>query len=398
MITEPIGKEEQMDGSIEEYLMESLVSCEKCHLCNTDCPVCDHRVTHGSFGINRAIYYGMKWKRFTNELRDLVYSCTTCGRCAATCKQVSRALPLVEVFEKAREFLLVEKMIGPMPDQRNVLKNIYRNGNPWGFPPQERTKWAEGLDVFYASQKNNVEILYYVGCATSYDPQSQKIARNLSKILKRAGIDFGILEKEQCSGSEAKRMGETGLFEHLAEANMKMFEEAGIRHIVTGDPHSFYSFSREYPNRINGLKVEHYTQFLNRLMDERKLSLSTGIQKKVTYHDPCYLGRKSEVFEEPRKLIQKIPGVEFVEMEKCKENSDCCGMGGGRMWMDPPKGLVSSHIIAEKRVKQALDTTAEILLTACPFCHITLTDAVKGLEKEDSVKVMDITELIAMSL
>jgi Fe-S oxidoreductase len=398
MMKDEIRKEEKTDRSLEEYLMDSLVSCEKCHLCNSDCPVCDHRVTHGPVGINRAVYYGMKWNHFTKELRDLVYSCTTCGRCVATCKQVSRALPLVEIFEKARELLLVEKMIGPMPDQRNVLKNIYTKGNPWGCPPQERTKWAEGLDVFYASKKNNVEILYYVGCATSYDPQSQKIAKNLTKILKRAGIDFGILEKEQCSGSEAKRMGETGLFEYLAEANMKMFTEAGIRHIVTGDPHSFYSFSREYPNKMNGLKVEHYTQFLNRLMDEMKLTLSMRIPKKVTYHDPCYLGRKSEVFEEPRKLIQRIPGVEFVEMEKCQENSDCCGMGGGRMWMEPPKDLVSSQVIAEKRVKQAFNTAAEILLTACPFCNITLTDAVKGLQKEDPLKVMDITELITMSL
>jgi Fe-S oxidoreductase len=398
MMEDEGGIEEKVDRSLEEYLMEYLVSCEKCHLCNADCPVCDHRVTHGPFGINRAIYYGMKWNQFTKELRDLVYSCTTCGRCAVRCKQVSRALPLVELFEKAREWLLVEKMIGPMPEQRNVLKNIYRRGNPWGFSPQERTKWAEGLNVSYASPKHHVEVLYYVGCTTSYDPQGQKIAKNLSTILKRGGINFGILENEQCSGSEPKRMGEPGLFEYLAEGNLKMFEEAGIGHIVTGDPHSFYSFSREYPDRIKGLKIEHYSQFLGRLIDEKKLSLSTRVPKKVSYHDPCYLGRKSEVFEEPRKLIQKIPGVEFVEMEKCRENSDCCGMGGGRMWMELPKGLVSSQLIAEKRVQQALDTGAEILLTACPFCNITLTDAVKGLAKEDSLKVMDITEVIAMSI
>ena len=193
-------------------------------------------------------------------------------------------------------------------------------------------------------------------------------------------------------------MGETGLFEHLAEGNLKMFEEAGIDHIVTGDPHDFYSFSREYPKGGNELKVEHSTQFLNRLMDEGRLKLSSKIEKKVTYHDPCYLGRRSEVFEEPRKLIKKIPGITFVEMERCRENSDCCGMGGGRMWMEIPKGLVTSQAIAEKRVKQALDTGAEVLLTACPFCKITLTDAVKAMRVEESIQVMDITEFVAQAM
>jgi len=391
-------KQEEPTGRTEDYLIGQLISCEKCHLCNTDCPICDYRITQGPFGINRSIYYSLKWNQFSKELRDLVYSCTTCGKCVATCKNVSRALPLVDIFEKAREFLFVEKMIGPMPDQRDVIKNIFRKGNPWGYPPRERTKWAEGLDIKFASKDNKVEVLYYVGCTSSYDAEGQKIAKSLSMILKRAGVSFGILEKEQSSGSEAKRMGETGLFEHLVEGNLEMFEEAGIDHMVTGDPHDFYSLSREYPKRGNELRVEHSTQFLNSLIDKGRLRLSSKIEKKVTYHDPCYLGRRGEVFEEPRNLIKKIPGITFVEMEKCKENSDCCGMGGGRMWMEIPKGLVSSQAIAERRVKQALDTSAEVLLTACPFCKITLTDAVKAMKVEESIQVMDITELIAMAL
>jgi Fe-S oxidoreductase len=177
-----------------------------------------------------------------------------------------------------------------------------------------------------------------------------------------------------------------------------MFEKAGVKHIVTCDPHSFYSFSQEYPDKGNGIRYQHSTQLLNDLLDEGKLRLSSKADKKVTYHDPCYLGRRSEVFEEPRDLIQKIPGVTFVEIENNKKESDCCGMGGGRMWMELPKGLISSQAIAEKRIQQALDTGAEILLTACPFCNITLNDAVKALEKEDAIEVMDITELISMSL
>jgi len=313
------------------------------------------------------------------------------------CKNVSRELPLIEIFEKMREFLLVEKMLGPMPDQVNVLKNMHVRGNPWGNPPHERTKWAEGLNIKFASKESDAEVLYFVGCACSYDPQGQKIARNLSGILKHAGVDFGILEKEVCSGSEALRMGETGLFQYLSDANIQSFENAGVKYIVTGDPHSFYSFSNEYPKADNEMKVQHYTQFLGELIDEGQLELTKNVNKKVTYHDPCYLGRRSEVFQEPRKLIHHVPGVHFVEMQKTGENSDCCGMGGGRMWMEPPQGLVSSQEIAARRIEQALDTGAEILLTACPFCNITLSDAVKSMEKEDAIQVMDITELVSMA-
>lgn len=390
--------EEQSEENIEKDLNEALISCEKCHFCNTVCPVVDTRVTQGPFGINRAIYYGLQWNEFTASLRDLVYSCTTCGKCDLMCEKVSRALPLTEIIEKARELLLVEKMVGPMPEQVGVLKNMHVRGNPWGNPAHERTQWVEGLDIPFASPDHKVDVLYFVGCASSYDAQAQKIAKNLSKILKGASINFGILENETCSGHEARRMGETGLFAYLSEANMEMFKQAEINHIVTGDPHSFYSFTQEYPEQDNGFTVQHYAQFLNELIDDGRLKLTTKLNKTVTYHDPCYLGRHSEIFEEPRKLIQSIPGVILVEIENNKQDSDCCGMGGGRMWMEPPKGLITSQAIAEKRVHQALDTGAEILLTACPFCNITLNDAVKSLEKEDSLAVMDITELIAMSL
>jgi len=391
-------EEELLEENIEKYLNEKLISCEKCHFCNTVCPIVDTRVSQGPFGINRAIYYALKWNEFSESLRDLVYSCTTCGKCNLMCKKVSRALPLTEIIERAREFLLVEKMVGPMPEQVSVLKNMHVRGNPWGNPAHERTKWADGLDIAFASKDNKVDVLYFVGCASSYDPQAQKIAKNMVKIFNHAGVNFGILENETCSGHEARRMGETGLFAYLSENNIGMFEQAGVNHIVTADPHSFYTFTCEYPKWGNDLKVEHYTQFINELISEGKLTLSSEVNLRVTYHDPCYLGRHSGVFEEPRELIKRIPGVIFVEMENNKEDSNCCGMGGGRMWMEPPKGLLSSQAIAEARIRQALDSGVQILLTACPFCNITLNDAVKSMEKEDDIKVMDITELVSTSL
>jgi Fe-S oxidoreductase len=390
-------KQDKFSGDVEKGLQEALFSCEKCHLCNTVCPIVDTRVTQGSFGINRSIYYALKWNEYTDGLRNLVYSCTTCGKCVDKCKKVSRALPLVEIIEKARELLLVEKMAGPMPEQVSVLKNLHVRGNPWGNPSHERTKWAAGLDIPFASAQSKVDVLYFVGCASSYDPQAQKIAKNLCKILKQAGIRFGIFENEANEGHEAKRMGETGLFAYLSENNINMFKEAGIKHIVTGDPHGFYSFTQEYPE-IDHLKIQHYTQFLNEIIDEGKLKLSKNVNKTVTYHDPCYLGRHSGVYEEPRKLIKRIPGVTLREIENNRENSDCCGMGGGRMWMEPPKGLISSQEISRKRIRQAMDTDAEILMTACPFCNVSLSDELKTMGKEETIEVMDITTLVAMSL
>ena len=386
------------EADMVQYLSKELASCMKCHLCNTVCPVCDPRVSQGPYGMNRSIYYALKWDNYNEHLRDIVYSCSTCGKCVEKCKTVSRALPLIDIIETARELLLVEKMLGPMPDHTNVLKNMHIRGNPWGYPSHERTDWAEGLGIPFASKNSRIDLLYFVGCASSYDPQAQKIAKNLSKILKAADIAFGISSEEVCSGSEARRIGESGLFTYLSEINLNIFKEIGNKPVVTGDPHSFYTFTKEYPAADSGLEVYHYTQFLNKLFDEGKVRLSSSIEKKVTYHDPCYLGRHSGIFDEPRRLIERIPGVNLIEMEHQREDSDCCGMGGGRMWMEPPDRFLPSQTISKKRVEQAAATGCEVLLTACPFCNISLNDAVKDLGLENRLDVMDITELICMVL
>ena len=383
------------DEHIVEALSENLIQCEKCHHCNNVCPVLKDRLTQGPFGINRSIYYSVKWDMFDEAFRNLVYSCTTCGRCVETCKKVSRALPIVDMVEKARELLLVEKMLGPMPEQNKVLKNMHVRGNPWGNPSHERTQWTRGLDIKRASKDHPVETVLFVGCAASYDPQAQKIARNLSWILQRANVEFGILENEVCSGSEAKRLGETGLFQYLSETNLTLLEEAGAKRIITADPHSLFSFTHEYPK--NGLQFIHYTQYLNELTEQGRLDMVKPVDKTVTYHDPCYLGRRCELFDPPRKLIKSIPGATLIEMETIKTDSECCGMGGGRMWMEPPEGLMPSQRITEKRLTQASNTGAQILLTACPFCNIALSDASKS-EETKKISVMDITELVAAAL
>ena len=271
-----MGKGQVVDikeENVEEYLRDAFIECEKCHFCNLVCPIVGTRVSQGPFGINRAIFYALKRNETSEHLRDMVYSCTTCGKCVNMCKKTSRGLALREIFERAREWLLVEKMAGPMPQQVGVLKNMHIRGNPWGYPPHERTKWAEGLNIDFATRDAPPDVLYFVGCASSYDPQAQRIAENLSKILKQSNVSFGILEQETCSGSEAMRMGETGLFEYLSEANVEIFDEFGVKHIVTGDPHSFYSFTQEYPWREHKPKIQHYTQFLCELIDQGSLRI-----------------------------------------------------------------------------------------------------------------------------
>ena len=391
-------EEEKTMEDLQKNLIDSLKECEKCTICSSECPIYKERLTQGPFGINRAIYYGIKWDHLDDNLRDLVYSCTTCGACELICKKISRGVNLVECFEKTRE-LLLEKMIGPMPEQRKVLDSLYKYGNPWGESPEKRTDWSKDLNIKYISKDKGADLLYFIGCLLSYDPRAQQIAKSLGKILNQVGVDYGILEGEKCCGDPAWRLGEKGLFDYMAEENIKTFEECNVNQILTVCPHSYHTFVNDYPKKEKSLKIQHYTQFLNDLIDKKVLTFSSKLETKVTYHDPCYLGRHNDVYEQPRNIIKSIPGVTLVEMENNRENSHCCGCGGGRMWAEPPeKGFVLTKEIAERRVKEALEVNAEILLTACPFCNITLNDAVSSLNAGDSVEVIDIAELVLRAL
>jgi len=229
-----------------------------------------------------------------------------------------------------------------------------------------------------------------VGCTPSYDPRGQPVARALARIMTAAGVDFGVLgPEESCCGNEVRRMGELGLFEMLAEEHGELLRSIGARQLVTVSPHCFNTFKNEYG--LDGLEVLHYTQLLARLIDEGRLQFAGALNATVTYHDPCFLGKQNHVFDEPRAVLQAIPGLRLVEMDRRRERSLCCEGGGGRMWAE---GTNLEERLAHQRVHEAAETGAEILAVACPFCLLTLEDAVKAQGLEDRLQVRDINELV----
>jgi Fe-S oxidoreductase len=273
----------------------------------------------------------------------------------------------------------------------DVLEGVFKYGNPWGLSRNKRSDWAKNLKVKYASEGEKTESLYFVGCAPSYDSRAQKVAIAIVKNLNALGIDFSILgNKETCCGNEIYSLGEEGLFEDLAENNLDLFNQYGIQKIITTSPHCFHAFRNRYRKK---LQVKHYTQYFADLIDSGRLKFSGKIEKVVTYQDPCFLGKHNDIYDEPRKIIESIPSVKFVELSKSRKRSVCCGGGGGGMWHDIP-----GERLAENRIKEALDVGAEILLVACPFCLLTFEDAIKTTGNEGKIQVKDIMELAAEAL
>jgi Fe-S oxidoreductase len=315
---------------------------------------------------------------------DELWSCTSCSTCEISCpKKISP----IEAIISLRNVVVEEGRIAPTI--QDALKSIYRHGNPWGFVRSRRSEWAESLKVSHISDS---ELLYFVGCTPAYDPRVQNVAISLVNCFDKAGIDFGILgNEESCCGSEIYSMGEKGLFKLLVEDNTKLFEKYGIDQVVTTSPHCYSVFKNRYGK--TGFEVKHYTQYVLDLIEQEKLSLSKEIKKVISYHDPCYLGKKNGIYTEPRKIIENIPGVTLVELDRSRERSLCCEGGGGRMWIEIP-----GERLAENRIRDAVDAGAEILTTACPFCLLTLEDAVKTGGYEESIKVMDIAELVSEAL
>ena len=321
---------------------------------------------------------------------EILYSCNTCGNCKEHCVFKFKD-DLLNIFEAARTEL-VDKGIIP-PAVKDYFKAILLNGNPYKEPQNKRGKWAEGTGI---QPFSNQEFLFYVGDVGSYDEPGKKMAVSVGTLLSEAGLSIGILAgKETCDGNDVKALGETGLFAKLAEENIRLFKEIGAKKIITLDPHAFNAFTKEYPKLGGKFKVWHYTQVLPMLMKDKKIPLS-GYKVKVTYHDPCYLGRHNDIYNDPREVLKGIPGLVLAEMNRNRKNSLCCGGGGGNFFTDV-SGLredSSSRI----RIREALETGAEILAVACPICHKMLDDAVKEEGSEGKIKVKDIAEIVNQAI
>jgi heterodisulfide reductase subunit D len=246
------------------------------------------------------------------------------------------------------------------------------------------------------AQGKQPEVLFWVGCAGSFDDRAKKITKAFAKTLLKAGIDFAILGKEEsCTGDPAKRAGNEFLFQMQAMSNIEVLNAYEVKKIVTTCPHCFNTLKNEYPELGGNYEVMHHTQYLRELLESGKLKIEGGKLKgkRITFHDPCYLGRANGEYEAPRKLIETIE-AEFVEMRRCKSKGLCCGAGGAQMFKEPEKGNKDINI---ERTEEALETQPEIIAAACPFCNTMMTDGVKNQEKEGSVKVMDLAELVEMA-
>lgn len=326
----------------------------------------------------------------SERFQEIIYSCATCANCVEHCV-FTFSEDLVNIFIAAREELVSEGIIPP--PVRDFLKNIHVNGNPYKEPANERGKWAEGTPI---ETYDGQEYLFYVGCVGSYDERAKKIAATVGSLLVKAGVSLGILgEKETCDGNEVRTLGESGLFQLLAEQNIESFKKHGIKKIITLDPHSFNAFKNDYPGLGGEFEVYHYTQVLAQLIRSGKIDLKE-YKAKVTYHDPCYLGRHNGEYKAPREILKSIPGVELIEMERNGENAFCCGGGGGNFFTDILGGGEDSP--NRIRTIEALDTGAGIIAVACPQCAKMLEDGIKAEELDDKLTVMDVAEIVMQAV
>jgi Fe-S oxidoreductase/nitrate reductase gamma subunit len=321
------------------------------------------------------------------------WHCTTCAACLEVCPVYGATFK--SVLKKRAQ--LIQEGTG-VPDLMNqTLERLFNYENPWVSSKREKAVWTKGLDIpTLARGGKEGELCYFVGCTTSIDARAQAIAKSFSAILKHAGVRYGILgEKEPCCGDIARVAGEIGLFEEKKMNCVDLFGQYDIKDVVTSSPHCFHAFLNEYP-REKGFEVRHYSLLLRELVGDGRIKFKKNGTRKITYHDPCYLGRHNRIFDEPREVLRSIPGTELIEMSHHGPDSLCCGAGGGRMWQG--KELDGQARMSEIRVKEAHATGAEILITACPLCLIMLEDALKTLGFEKELKIMDLNELVLESL
>jgi len=361
----------------------SLFSCIQCGKCTGGCPVNLKTELNIRELMYRVLVAG---KKFEVDDIEVLWDCTTCNTCTDRCPKEVNPMEVVIGLRSA----VVEGGRAVPGTAKVALQSVFNQGNPLTFSSEDRAQWVGDLEVRLLSDEPGAEYLYYVGCTPCYDPRIQPISRALVRMFGQAGVDYGILgTEESCCGSEVRRLGEEGLFEMLVEDNMEIWEERGVKKLVTTSPHCFNVFIKDYPQ--NGFEALHYTQLVAQLLDEERLTFTGELAKTVTYHDPCYLGKHNQIFDAPRSILQRIPGLKFVEMDRSREKSLCCEGGGGRMWLE---GTNIEERLAHQRIDEALGVGAEILATACPFCVLTLEDAVKIRGLEDKIQVADIMELL----
>jgi Fe-S oxidoreductase len=392
---------------LEELPWRRILDAYACIMCNRCQDVCPAHQTGRSLSpaaleINKRYYLNRHLREFSRGAPspplweyaisvDAVWACTTCSACVHVCP-VGNA-PMLDIVEIRKR--LLEEGVVPDTNLQEVLVKLGKYGNSFGKPERQRGQWTKGLPFRVKdARRETVDVLWFVGDYASFDPRVQEVTRTVARLLHHAGVDFGILyEGERNSGNDARRVGEAGLFEVLAEHNIRLLDQATYRVILTTDPHSLNALRNEYQALGRRYPVVHYTEFLLQLLEEGRLKVVQPVGRRVTYHDPCYLARYNRVTEAPRGLLRRV-GAELVEMPRNRENTFCCGAGGGRIWMREEPGERPS----ESRIREAATLGVDTFVVACPKDYTMYTDAVKTAGYEGSMVVCDVAELVAQAV
>jgi len=370
------------DGAWDDVMAAThgqAAACFQCGVCSATCPwglvrpepvIIRHLVRQAQLGVP--------------DWTEALWLCTTCGQCSAQCP---RGVDIPDVIRGLRSIAWKERQVPPgLP---TLLWNVYWDGNPYGRPPSERSSWMKDLDLQEFSAED--EVLLYLGCTANYDRRIQKVARALVQVLNAAGVRFGVLkDREPCCGDAARGAGHDGYADEIAAEGSRLFRELGVRTVVAISPHCLDQFVHHF-DMPDGFRALHYTQYLRELMEGGHLCIKGELPLKVTFHDPCYLGRQQGDYESPRQVLAGIRGVELIEMAHNRQEALCCGGGGGRMWLETP----ASQRFADMRVAEARETGADLIGTACPHCISCLEDSAAG---DGNLRVADVAEVLAWAL
>jgi Fe-S oxidoreductase len=399
-------------GELSQKGILDLYTCTECGRCDVNCPAFlsekplspkdvilnlqHHLLDYGS-ELLKAGDQGGESEDQKGQLigpvieEEALWSCTTCYACVYNCPVF---IEHIDKIVEMRRYLVLSEGKAP-PEAATTLRNLERSQNPWGLPKSSRVDWAKGLDIPLVRENREVEYLFWVGCSASLDARNTKIATAFARVLKTAGVSFAVLgEEENCCGDPARRMGDEYQFQTLVEANLKTLKDYGVRKILTTCPHGFNTYRYEYPQFGGDFEVWHHSEFIGKLLREGRVKLKAGLKQKITYHDSCYLGRYNDIYDSPREILKSVTDCGLTELPRRKGKSFCCGAGGGRMFMEESLGTRINNM----RTQEILDSGAEVVASACPFCLTMLSDGIKALDAEEKLKVFDIVELVSQSL
>ena len=399
---------EQFGASKLEHLPQKELldgyACIMCNRCQDICPAYQtgKELSPAALEINKRYYYNENMKDFANGSDSLeslskwmlseeaAWSCTTCGFCIDACPVGNE--PMVDILRMRQDLVLMKSKFPR--DAMEVFDKIETYGNPWGMPTQNREDWTQGMDIPVMREKGSAEYLYWAGCSGAYDDRGKDISRSVAKIMKEAKIDFAILGNEEtCTGDSARRIGNEYLFQMQAAQNIENFEKYNVKKIITQCPHCLTTLKNDYAEIGVELEVIHHSELIADLIKNEKIQPEATIEDDITFHDACYVGRHHGEYDAPRQILQSVlkDSSSLKEMPRNKEQSFCCGAGGGNMWYEIKQG----KRINVERFEEAIDTGAKKVATSCNFCMIMMEDGKKVTGQDKNMEVFDIAELVA---